>query len=253
MNNKKAKNAEGPLESLVSIPIELNPENSQLELTNVATHHITNDQASNYMPEVHSQLERYGVKLPSLERYRSPPDFRLLFSIIRNNELVDTVISDPIRDGKPWKIVECVGKRTPILMTEQKELCVFLSDFPQNSNNKVTASFSYKDEGDNDVVFPGKGNDKEIPLRRINQGGGTFITPLFPTPNPSREVKATLILKKYSAGFVEMDSMEGFTFKPKNGPTLSGKREHARPIDGEHSTRSFQLERKKGPATYFWK
>merc|ERR1711860_175910 len=74
----------------------------------------------------------------------------------------------------------------------------------------------------------GKGKDKEIPLRRINQGGGTFITPLFPTPNPSREVKATLILKKYSAGFVEMDSMEGFTFKPKNGPTLSGKREHSR-------------------------
>ena len=199
MNTKKAKNAEGPLESLLSIPIELNPENSQLELklTNVATHHITNDQASNYMPEVHSQLEGFGVtsvELPSLERYRSPPDFRLLFSIVRNKKLVHSVISDPIRDGKPWKIVECVGKRTPILMTEQKELSVFLSDFPQNSNNKITASFSYKDEGDNDVVFPGKGKDKEIPLRRINQGGGTFITPLFPTPNPSREVKVSLSL-----------------------------------------------------------
>ena len=46
-------------------------------------------------------------------------------------------------------------------------------------------------------------------------------------------------MKKYSAGFVEMDTMEGFTFKPKNEPTLCGKREHSRPIDGEHSTSKF--------------
>ena len=101
---------------------------------------------------------------------------------------------ESVGEGKSGDLGGRGGKRTPILMTEQKELSVFLSDFPQNSNNKITASFSYKDEGDNDVVFPGKGKDKEIPLRRINQGGGTFITPLFPTPNPSREVKVSLSL-----------------------------------------------------------
>ena len=93
---------------------------------------------------------------------------------------------------RPWKIVECVGRKTPILMTEQKELSVFLTDFPMiNANNKITASFSYKDADDNDVVFP---YDKEIQLKRINQGGGTFITPLFPTPNPSKEVKVSISL-----------------------------------------------------------
>ena len=77
-------------------------------------------------------------------------------------------------------------------MTEQKELSVFLTDFPMiNANNKITASFSYKDADDNDVVFP---YDKEIQLKRINQGGGTFITPLFPTPNPSKEVKVSISL-----------------------------------------------------------
>ena len=91
---------------------------------------------------------------------------------------------------RPWKIVECVGRKTPILMTEQKELSVFLTDFPEiDANNKITASFTYKDADDNDVVFP---YGKEIQLKRINQGGGTFITPLFPTPNPSREIKVSL-------------------------------------------------------------
>ena len=184
-----------PLPLVFLFPFVENPENGQLELklNNVAVHHIPNDQASKCISEVHSQLlKRYKIKSekpPSLKNYRSPPDFRLLFSIMRNNDLFDSVISDPILDGKPWKIVECVGKKTPIVMTEQKELSVFLSEFPRN--NKITASFSYKDEDGNDVVFP-EPDDKEIHLKRINQGGGTFITPLFPTPNPSREIKVSL-------------------------------------------------------------
>ena len=201
MKEMTANSAKVPL-PLVAIPFELNAENGHLELklNNVAAHHIKNDQASEIMPEVHSQLKSCGVNqlkscgekfvtLPSLVRYRSPLEFRLLFSIMRNDDLVDRVISDPIRDGKPWKIVECVGKRTPILMTEQKELSVFLSEYP--NNNKIIASFSYKDEDGNYVVFP-EPDDKEIHLKRINQGGGTFITPLFPTPNPSREIKVSL-------------------------------------------------------------
>ena len=77
-------------------------------------------------------------------------------------------------------------------MTEQKELSVSLSDFPKiDADNKITASFSYKDEYDNDVVFP---DDKEIPLKRVHQGGGTFIAPFFPTPNPSRDVEVSLPL-----------------------------------------------------------
>ena len=44
-----------------------------------------------------------------------------------------------------------------------------------------------------------------------------------------------MILKKESHGFVEIDRMEGFTFTPKNEPRKSEKREHSRPIEGEHS------------------
>ena len=115
-------------EGIVSVPFKVNPENSQLELKlkDVAAHQIIKKQASKLMPEVHSHLERYKVTsvklppLPSLEKYKGSLDFRLLFSIMCNNVFVRNVISDPIRGGKPWKIIECTDQKTPILMIDKK-------------------------------------------------------------------------------------------------------------------------------------
>ena len=187
-------------QGIVCVSFVLNEKNGCLEMKTekVATHKLkNNNEAPDGLEKARDALERHGlsdlVELPNLDRYKSPDEFRLLFFIMKNDGYFNQVISEPILNAKSkrnasgrFKIDACLQKE--ISMTNPQEIAVLLNfpDFLRNSNDRITAQFSYKNS---EMLHP------EITLEKVNGGSGKFTPNPFPTPHPTEEVKVRLPAK----------------------------------------------------------
>ena len=188
-------------QGIVCIPFQPNKSNNchlEMQFKDVFTHRLRNDHAAKIgLKKIQNVLEQrhcISVNLPKQKNYKSPDHFRLLFSIMRQNQLFQQLISDPIRNmkSKPpekFKVTLINDTKIPIPMTETRELMVLLTPEPDDNDCKITARFSCSNPATNEVImFP----ENEIELGRKGKNVGVFKSPLFPTPTLTENVNVSM-------------------------------------------------------------